>query len=55
MVGKQSTSLTEELIDAINMPGLRPIPAYISESDALSVEEFLQCEITQYHMGRQYK
>ena len=43
MAGEKS--LTEELVEAINMPKLKPIPAYISESDALSVEEFMQCDL----------
>ena len=38
-------SLTEELVEAINMPKLKPIPAYISESDAMSVNGFMQCEL----------
>ena len=42
MAGEKS--LTEELVEAINMPKLTPIPAYISESDAISVEDFMQCE-----------
>lgn len=36
-------SLAAELVQAIKMPSLRQIP-YISEVDAISVEEFLQCE-----------
>ena len=43
MVGKPS--LAAELVQAINMPSLTPVPAYISESDATSVEEFLQCKL----------
>ena len=43
MAGEKS--LTEELVEAINMPKLKPIPAYISESDAISVEDFIQCEL----------
>ena len=40
MAGKPS--LAAELVQAINMPSLTSVPAYISESDATSVEEFLQ-------------
>ena len=43
MAGEKS--LTEELVDAIKMPKLKPIPAFISESDALSVDEYMQCEL----------
>ena len=43
MAGKPS--LAAELVQAINMPSLTPVPAYISESDATSVEEFLQCKL----------
>ena len=39
-----STSLTAELIAAINMPNLKPIPSYLSEEDALTVNLFLQSE-----------
>lgn len=40
-----NTSLAAELLQAIKMPNLRQIPAYISESDATSIEEFLQCKL----------
>ena len=43
MAGKPS--LAAELVQAINMPSLTSVPAYISESDATSVEEFLQCKL----------
>ena len=43
MAGKRS--LAAELVQAINMPSLTSVPAYISESDATSVEEFLQCKL----------
>ena len=39
-----SSSLTAELIEAINMPNLKPIPSYLSEEDALTVNLFLQSE-----------
>ena len=37
--------LAAELVQAINMPSLTSVPAYISEADATSVEEFLQCKL----------
>ena len=43
MAGEKS--IAEELIEAINMPKMKPIPAYISESDATSVQDFLQCNL----------
>ena len=48
MAGKKS--IAEELIEAINMPKMRPIPAYISESDATSVQDFLQCNLAREYM-----
>ena len=48
MAGEKS--LTEELVEAINMPKLKQIPAYISESDATSVNEFLQCELAREYV-----
>ena len=35
-------SLSLELLAAIQVPNLRPMPAYLSEADALTVAEFLQ-------------
>ena len=35
-------SLSSELLAAIQVPNLRPMPAYLSEADALTVAEFLQ-------------
>ena len=48
MAGKKS--IAEELIEAINMPKLKLIPAYISESDATSVQEFLQYDLACEYM-----
>ena len=39
-----SSSLTSELLEAINMPNLKAIPSYVSEDDALTVNLFLQSE-----------
>ena len=36
------SSLASELIQAINLPNLKPIPPYLSEADAMSVREYLQ-------------
>ena len=44
-----SSSLTAELIEAINMPNLKPIPSYLSEEDALTVNLFLQSEYARYY------
>ena len=38
------SSISSELIDAINLPNLKPIPSYLSEADAMSVREYLQNE-----------
>ena len=36
------SSLSAELLAAIQLPNLRPMPAYLSESHALSVTDFMQ-------------
>ena len=36
------TSVAEELLDALKMPKLRPMPSYISQADTVSVEDFMQ-------------
>ena len=36
------SSLSAELLAAIQAPNLRPMPAYLSESDALTVTDFMQ-------------
>ena len=36
------SSLSDELLAVIQVPNLRPMPAYLSESDALSVTDFMQ-------------
>ena len=38
----EESSITSELIGAINPPNLKPIPSYLSESDAMTVSEYLQ-------------
>ena len=38
------SSITSELIQAINLPNLKPIPSYLSEADAMTVREYLQTE-----------
>ena len=35
-------SVTEELLNALQMPRLRPMPSYILEADTVSVEDFMQ-------------
>ena len=39
-----NSSLSQELIKAINMPNIRPIPVYLSEEDAVTVDMFMQSE-----------
>ena len=39
-----SSSLTSDLIEAINMPNLKSAPAYLSEEDAVTVDMFMQSE-----------
>ena len=41
----EESSITSELIGAINLPNLKPIPSYLSESDAMTVSEYLQTAI----------
>ena len=36
-------SLVSELLTAINVPKLRPMPAYLLETDALTTDDFMQC------------
>ena len=36
------SSINEELLNALKMPKLRPMPSYISEADTVSVEDFMQ-------------
>ena len=38
----ESTSVMEELLTALKLPKLQPMPAYISEADAVTVDGFLQ-------------
>ena len=44
-----ASSLSSELLAAIQVPGLRPMPAYLSETDALTVAEFLQTHYAAYY------
>ena len=39
MAAKQSVA--EELLKAIQMPNMRPMPSYISEADTVSIEDFM--------------
>ena len=45
-----ASSLSSELLAAIQVPNLRPMPAYLSEMDALMVAEFLQTHYAAYYM-----
>ena len=44
-----TSSLSSELLAAIQVPNLRPMPAYLSESDSLTVAEFLQTHYAAYY------
>ena len=44
------SSLSQELIKAINMPNIRPTPAYLSEEDAITMDMFMQSEYTSDYM-----
>ena len=44
------SSLTTEVLEAINMPNLKPIPSYLSEDDAVTVNVFLQSEYARNYM-----
>ena len=44
-----TSSLSSELLAAIQVPNLRPMPAYLSESDALTMAEFLQTHYAAYY------
>ena len=35
-------SLISELLSAINVPKLRAMPAYLSEGDSLTIDDFMQ-------------
>ena len=39
-------SLVSELLSAINVPKLRAMPAYLSEGDSLTVDDFMQSSFT---------
>ena len=44
-----TSSLSSELLAAIQVLNLQPMPAYLSESDALTVAEFLQTHYAAYY------
>ena len=44
------SSLSQELIKVINMPNIRPTPAYLSEEDAITVDMFMQSEYARDYM-----
>ena len=43
-----TSNLSSELLAAIQVPNLRPMPVYLSESDSLTVAEFLQTHYAAY-------
>ena len=45
-----TSSLSQELIRAINLPNIRPIPVYLSEDDAITVDMFMQSEYAREYM-----
>ena len=45
-----NSSLSQELIKVINMPNIRPTPAYLSEEDDVTVNMFMQSEYTRDYM-----
>ena len=40
-------SLTSEVLNAIKMPNIRPIPPYLAETDAVTSDIFMQSEYAQ--------
>ena len=44
------SSLTEEVLAAINMKNLTPIPSYLSETDAITVDTFMQSTYAREYM-----
>ena len=44
------SSLAAEVLEAINMPNLKPIPSYLSEDDAVTVDMFMQSEYAHDYM-----
>ena len=44
------SSLSQDVIEAINMPNLRPTPSYLSEEDAVTVDMFMQSEYASEYM-----
>ena len=45
-----TSSLSQELIRAINLPNIRPTPVYLSEDDAITVDMFMQSEYASEYM-----
>ena len=45
-----NSSLSQELIKVINMPNIRPTPAFLSEEDAVTVDMFMQSEYASDYM-----
>ena len=43
-----SSSLSSQLLSAIQLPNLRPMPTYLSESDSLTVADILQTHYVAY-------
>ena len=41
------SSLTSEVLNAIKMPNIRPIPPYLAETDAVTSDIFMQSEYAQ--------
>ena len=44
------SSLSQDVIEVINMPNLRPTPSYLSEEDAVTVDMFMQSEYASEYM-----
>ena len=44
-----TSRMSSDLLAAIQVPNLRPMPAYLSESDSLTVAEFLQTHYAAYY------
>ena len=45
-----TSSLTSEVLEAINLPNLKPIISYLSEDDAVTVDMFMQSEYARDYM-----
>ena len=44
------SSLAQDVIEAINMPNLRPTPTYLSEDDEVTVDMFMLSEYARKYM-----